>query len=80
MKFDAGRVKESGTATQVPVGSRTTVQNTTQEDLTSGFDMGPGITPPLWPCTTLFRMCLVIESNMPIGQRPTKKWCGQVER
>jgi len=25
-------------------------------------------------------MCLVIESNMPIGQRPTKKWCGQVER
>jgi len=25
-------------------------------------------------------MCLVIESNMPIGQRPTKKCCGQVER
>ena len=72
MKFDAGRVKESGTATQVPVGSRTTVQNTTQEDLTSGFDMGPGITPPLWPCTTLLRILLVIESSIPIGQRPTK--------
>jgi len=25
-------------------------------------------------------MCLVIESNLPIGQRPTKIWCGQVER
>jgi hypothetical protein len=37
----------------VPVGFRTTVQETTQEGLTSGFDMGPGITPPLWPCSTL---------------------------
>ncbi len=44
---------ECGTTTNVPVGFRTTVQETTQEGLTSGFDMGPGITPPLWPCSTL---------------------------
>ena len=45
-------MKESGTATNVPVGSRATVQESTQEGLTSGFGMGPGRTPPLWPCTT----------------------------
>ena len=64
--------KKEGTTTIVPVGSRTTVQESTQEVLTSGFDMGPGITPPLWPCTTLLRIGLVIESKLPIGQRPTK--------
>jgi len=35
-------VKESGTATNFPVGFRATVQETTQEGLTSGFGMGPG--------------------------------------
>ena len=43
--------KKSDTTTFVSVGSRTTVQESTQEGLTSGFGMGPGITPPLWPCT-----------------------------
>ena len=51
--FQIRGVKESGTATNFPVGFRATVQETTQEGLTSGFDMGPGRTPPLWPCTTL---------------------------
>ena len=49
-------MKMGGTATNVPVGSRTTVQESTQEVLTSGFDMGPGITPPLWPCSTFSRI------------------------
>ena len=35
-------MKMGGTATNVPVGSRTTVQESTQEGLTSGFGMGPG--------------------------------------
>ena len=49
-------MKMGGTATNVPVGSRTTVQESTQEGLTSGFGMGPGITPPLWPCTPHLRI------------------------
>ena len=35
-------MKMGGTATNVPVGSRTTVQGQTQVGLTSGFGMGPG--------------------------------------
>ena len=61
-------MKESGTATNFPVGSRATVQESTQEGLTSGFDMGPGSTPPLWPCTTLPSNYELICS---VGQRPT---------
>ena len=34
--------EKSDTTTTVSVGSRTTVQGTTQEVLTSGFGMGPG--------------------------------------
>ncbi len=49
-------MRMGGTATNVPVGSRTTVQESTQEGLTSGFGMGPGIAPPLWPCTPHLRM------------------------
>ena len=45
------KAEKSDTTTTVSVGSRTTVQGTTQEVLTSGFGKGPGITPPLWPCT-----------------------------
>ena len=62
-------MKMGGTATNVPVGSRTTVQESTQEGLTSGFGMGPGITPPLWSCSTFFRMCELI---CLIEQRPTQ--------
>ena len=43
--------EEGDTATTFPVGSRTTVPEWTQMGLTSGFDMGPGIAPSLWPCT-----------------------------
>ena len=34
--------KERGTVTDIPVGSRTTVLELTQEGLTSGFGMRPG--------------------------------------
>ncbi len=34
---------------KLPVGSRTTVPQGTWMGLTSGFGMGPGVSPPLWP-------------------------------
>ena len=55
-EWSVAGMKMGGTATNVPVGSRTTVQESTQEGLTSGFGMGPGITPPLWPCTPHLRI------------------------
>ena len=67
---DEGENK-SDTTTNVPVGSRTTVQETTQEGLTSGFGMGPGITPPLWPCT----LSNLID-KFAVRQRPTQV-CGR---
>ena len=33
----------------LPTGSRTAVPEGTQAGLTSGFGMGPGVSPPLWP-------------------------------
>ncbi len=62
---------ESDTTTTFPVGSRTTVQGTTQEVLTSGFGMGPGISPPLWSCTLSNRI-----GKFTVRQRPTQV-CGR---
>ena len=36
----------------VPENSRISVQHPTWVVLTSGFETGPGVTPPLWPQTS----------------------------
>jgi len=43
------RIKAQSRKAKLPVGSRTTVQQRTWVDLTAGFGMGPGVSPPLWP-------------------------------
>ena len=61
---------KSDTTTTVSVGSRTTVPGTTQKGLTSGFGMGPGISPSLWSCTLSNWI-----DRITVEQRPTQV-CG----
>jgi hypothetical protein len=58
----------------VPERSRSSVQHDTWAGLTSGFGMGPGVSPPLWPllpCVVLSKILWIFSSGSgPDGRLP----------